>query len=85
MKTKFNLIFKDPNYKDWKMTLYTSEPITENEIKELILDFSETCNESMFDYSPCDIMDLLVDYMQNNERDWYWTDMDYDAIEIACW
>lgn len=85
MKTKFNLIFKDPNYIDWEITLHTSEPRTEEEILNLIEIWSDFCNTYLDDYSPVDIMDRLVDYMQDDGRDWDWTDMDYDAIEITDW
>lgn len=85
MKTEFYLIFKDPDYRDWHIKLFTTEPKTDEEIEELIMNFSDMCNTGLDTYSPVDIMDRLVDYMVSTGRDWYWTDADYDAIEIDGW
>ena len=86
MKTVFNIVFKDANYQDWKFTLHTSNPKTDNDIKSLIEYWSEVCDRNIPDYSPVDIMDYLVDDQIYNEgNDWYWTDMDYNVMEIEDW
>ncbi len=77
-RTKFNIIFKDKY--DWYITLYTTEPKTENEITSLISYWVEVNGHNFEDYSPCDIMDDICD---NNE--WYWTDTEIKTIIIDDW
>ena len=83
-KTIFNLIFKDWDYEDWKMTLHTSEHKTDKEIEEIINDCIDMLNalraNEREDYSPVEIMDRICDDMQDEGRDWYWTDMDWDVV-----
>ena len=59
-KTRFDLVFKDPNNMDWHITLHTSEPKTDEEIEDLIMNFADMCNTDGYEYSPVDIMDRLV-------------------------
>lgn len=88
-KTVFNSIFKDYNYEDWQMTLHTSEPKTNREIEEIINNCIDMLNalgaNEREDYSPVDIMDRICEDIQDEGRDWYWTDMDWDAIVIDDW
>ena len=85
MKTEFNIVFKDYNFYDWHFKLFTTEPKTDEEIEDMIMDFADMCNATRDEYSPVDIMDKLVDYMVSTGRDWYWTDMDCNNIEIRGW
>lgn len=83
-KTRFDLVFKDPNNMDWHITLHTSEPKTDEEIEDLIMNFADMCNTDGYEYSPVDIMDRLVDYMENEDRYWWWED-GIDCLEITDW
>lgn len=88
-KTVFNLTFKDYNYEAWQMTLHTSEPKTNREIKEIIDDYIDMLNalgvNEREDYSPVEIMNRICSDMQDEGRDWYWTDMNWEAIIIEDW
>lgn len=84
-KTVFNLVFKDdPVFGDWHIKLHTSEPKTEDEVEELIMNFSDICNALLDDYSPVDVMDRLVDYINETGRDWWWEDGD-ESLVIIDW
>lgn len=82
MKTRFNLIFKDDDlFGDWFITLITSVPKTEDEVKGVIDYWSEVVSRNEVDYSPVTIMDIVCD----NNDGWSWQDWDYDTIEIEEW
>lgn len=82
-KTRFDLVFKDPNNMDQHITLHTSEPKTDEEIEDLIMNFADMCNTDGYEYSPVDIMDRLC-YMENEDRYWWWED-GIDCLEITDW
>ena len=82
-KTRFDLVFKDPNNMDWHITLHTSEPKTDEEIEDLIMNFADMCNTDGYEYSPVDIMDRLVIW-KNEDRYWWWED-GIDCLEITDW
>ena len=79
-RTKFNLIFKDKNYEDWYITLYTIEPKTEEEIISLINYWAELNDRIEEGYSPVTIMDDLC-----LDKGWCWTDTEIKTITITDW
>ncbi len=84
--TRFNLTFKDPAYEDWHMILHTSENKTPEEIEDILTTYADIVSNGIRsdDYSPLDILDRLCDDMQDDGRDWYWTDPDDDVV-IEFW
>lgn len=82
-RTVFNLIFKDKEYCDWYITLYTTEPKTEKDILNLIEYYGEmnARNFGDYSYSPCDIMDDMCD----NNDGWYWTDWNIEIVTVQDW
>ena len=76
-RTEFRLVFKekDKELPDWRITLKTTEPKTEEEIKSLISYWDEVNDRSMEDYSPVDIMDDLCE-----DKGWSWEDTDYQEL-----
>ena len=86
-KTEFDLIFKDYDYKDWFITLHTSEPKTNDEIEDIIMTYADIVSNGILseDYCPVDIMDRLCDAMQDEGRDWYWADAIIDEVVINGW
>lgn len=83
-KTRFDLVFRDPNYQDWFFILHTSEPKTDKEIEDLIMNFADMCNTGGYEYSPVDIMDRIIDYMESENRYWWWEDGP-ECLEITDW
>ena len=76
-RTEFRLVFIEDknNYGDWRSTLKTTEPKTEDEIKSLVEYWTEVNDRNKKDYSPVDIMDDLCE-----DNGWDWEDTDYQEI-----
>jgi len=77
-RTEFRLIFTQNNRSsldDWRITLKTTEPKTEDEIKSLIEYWKEVNDRNMEEYSPVDIMNDLC-----KDKGWYWEDTDYQEL-----
>lgn len=77
-RTEFRLVFVEDgrrNLDDWRITLKTTEPKTEDEIKSLVEYWKEVNDKSKEDYSPVDIMDDLC-----KDKGWSWEDTDYQEL-----
>lgn len=83
---EFNITFKDPGFVDWDFILHTSEEKDAGEIEDIVMAYVDiVSNGSLSDcYTPVDIMDRLCNDMQDDGRDWYWTD-DNDEVMIDIW
>lgn len=79
-RTEFKLRFTEPDGDDWLMILRTTEPQTEDAIRNLIDIHSDIINTAHDDYSPVDIMDRICD-----DKGWMWEDMDWQEMEIVDW
>lgn len=80
-RTEFKLRFVEADGDDWLMILRTTEPVTEEEIRNLIDIWSDilyTARDT--DYDPLDIMDHICD-----DKGWLWEDMDWQEMEIVDW
>ena len=76
-RTEFKLRFKDPT-DDWTMILRTTEPYTEEGIRNLIDIHSTILSDAGYeDISPLDILDRICE-----DKGWSWEDMDWQEMEI---
>ena len=76
-RTEFKLRFKDPT-DDWTMILRTTEPYTEEGIRNLIDIYSTILYDAGYeDISPLDILDRICE-----GKGWSWEDMDWQEMEI---
>lgn len=80
-KYKYRVVFEDDSaFGDWEFDLFTTEQKSYEEIESLIMYWVEVNDNNEEGYSPCDIMDDLV----NNNPGWRWKDAD-DSIIITGW
>ena len=79
-RARFELRFVGKAEEDWEMVLHTSEPVTEEEITNLIEIHSEILHDGGNDYSPVDILDRICD-----EKGWRWEDAGLDQVVIQEW
>ena len=80
-RNEFKLRFAEADGDDWLVILRTTEPQTEEDIRNLIDIHSDILYTSRdIDYTPVDIMDRICE-----DKGWTWEDMDWQEMEIIDW